>query len=240
MPHFYVNPKNINDNLFTVTDEQFHYLASVRRFNIGDEINIFDGLGNSFLAKITAINKNSLDGQILSKLPFVLPKIQVSLYTSIAKGERFEWLIEKSAEIGIFKIIPLITSRSVTTEISDNKFERYKKISISASSQCGRADIMSIEQPVKFMHAIDTVSQQTDTINIIAWECEQTNLIDTLLRNITGIKKINIFIGPEGGFEKAETEYAFKNNLHAVTLGKNILRIETASIVASVLVMKNL
>jgi 16S rRNA (uracil1498-N3)-methyltransferase len=240
MPHFYVNPKDINNNLFIVTDEQFHYLTSVRRFNIGDEINIFDGLGNSYLAKITAINKNSLNGQIVSKLSFVLPKIKVSLYTSIAKGERFEWLIEKTAEIGISKITPLITSRSVITEISDNKFERYKKISISASSQCGRADIMEIEQPVKFMQAIDIVSKKTDTINIIAWECEQTNIIDTVLQNIHDIKNINIFIGPEGGFEKAETEYAFKNNLNAVTLGQNILRIETASIVASVLVMKNL
>ncbi|MDD5020740.1 MAG: RsmE family RNA methyltransferase [Endomicrobiaceae bacterium] len=240
MPHFYINPKDINNNLFIVTDEQFHYLAGVRRFNVGDEINIFDGLGNSYLAKITAISKNSLNGQIVSKIPFVLPKIKVSLYTAIAKGERFEWLIEKSAEIGISKIIPLITSRSVLTEISDNKFERYRKISVSASSQCGRADLMSIEQPVKFISAVDIVAKQAGTINIIPWECEQSNIIDTLLKNITGIKNINIFIGPEGGFENTETEYAFKNNLHAVTLGKNILRIETASIVASVLVMNNL
>lgn len=240
MPHFYVNPKDINNNIFTVTNEQFHYLAGVRRFNAGDEINIFDGLGNSFLAKITTVNKNSLTGQIISKLPFVLPKTKVCLYTAIPKGERFEWLIEKSAEIGISKIVPLITSRSVITEISDNKFERYRKISVSASSQCGRADLMSIEQPVKFIKAVDAVAEQTNTINIIPWESERTSIIDTLLKNTAEIKNINIFIGPEGSFEQTETEYAFKNNLYAVTLGQNILRIETACIVASVLVMKNL
>lgn len=237
MPHFYVNPKDIVNDTFFLTGEQFHYLTGVRRFKSGDEINIFDGLGNSFSAKIISVNKNSLTGQIISKLPFVLPKIKVTLYTAIAKGERFEWLIEKSAEIGISKIVPLITLRSVITEISENKFERYAKISISASSQCGRADIMEIQRPVNFINAVDSVSKQKDSSNIIPWECEETNAVDNVLKDLKNIKNINIFIGPEGGFENSETEYAFKNNITPVTLGKNILRIETAALAAGILVI---
>ena len=240
MPHFYVNPKDIVNNNFTLTGEQFHYLSGVRRFKSGDEINIFDGLGNSFSAKIISVNKNFLTGQIISKLPFVLPKIKVTLYTAIAKGERFEWIIEKCAELGLSKIVPVITARSVINEISENKFERYKKISISASSQSNRADLMIIEHPVKFKNAVELVSKQDNTLNLIPWECEETNTADNVLKDLQNIKNINIFIGPEGGFENSETEYAFKNNIIPVTLGKNILRVETAALAACILVINKL
>ena len=128
MPHFYVNPKDIKDKSFVIENEQFHYLSTVRRFSAGDEINIFDGLGNSYKARIDNIDRTTMKGTILSSKTFVLPKIKVSLYTAIPKGERFDWLIEKAGEIGISKIVPVIYLRSVVKELSENKIERYKKI----------------------------------------------------------------------------------------------------------------
>ena len=233
MPHFYVNPKDIKDKSFVIENEQFHYLSTVRRFSAGDEINIFDGLGNSYKARIDNIDRTTMKGTILSSKTFVLPKIKVSLYTAIPKGERFDWLIEKAGEIGISKIVPVIYLRSVVKELSENKIERYKKISISASSQSWRADIMPVDKPVKFNEAAEKVSREKDTLNVLPWESEENKKILSLLNENKYVKNINIFIGPEGGFDKTEIDVALKNNFKTVTLGKNILRVETAAIVAS-------
>ena len=236
MPHFYVNPKDIKDKSFVIENEQFHYLSTVRRFSAGDEINIFDGLGNSYKARIDSIDRASMKGTILSSKTFVLPKVNISLYTAIPKGERFDWLIEKAGEIGVSKIVPVIYLRSVVKELSENKIERYKKISISASSQSWRADIMPIDKPVKFNEAAEKVSKEKDTLNVLPWESEENKNILSLLNENTDIKNINIFVGPEGGFDKTEIDVALKNNFKTVTLGKNILRVETAAIVASSIV----
>ena len=233
MPHFYVNPKDIKDKSFVIENEQFHYLSTVRRFSAGDEINIFDGLGNSYKARIDNIDRTTMKGTILSSKTFVLPKIKVSLYTAIPKGERFDWLIEKAGEIGISKIVPVIYLRSVVKELSENKIERYKKISISASSQSWRADIMPVDKPVKFNEAAEKLSREKDTLNVLPWESEENKKILSLLNENKYVKNINIFIGPEGGFDKTEIDVALKNNFKTVTLGKNILRVETAAIVAS-------
>lgn len=236
MPHFYVNPKDIQDKNFIIENEQFHYLSNVRRFSVGDEINIFDGLGNSYKARIDNIDKKSMKGTILSSKTLVLPDKKISLYTAIPKGERFDWLIEKASEIGVSKIVPVIYVRSVVKELSENKLERYKKISISASSQSWRADIMPIEKPTSFIETAETVSDQKDTLNILPWESEEDKNILTVLNENKDIKNINIFIGPEGGFDKTEIDIAIKKGFKTVTLGKNILRVETAAIVASSIV----
>ncbi|MBQ2219746.1 MAG: 16S rRNA (uracil(1498)-N(3))-methyltransferase [Elusimicrobia bacterium] len=236
MPHFYVNPKDIKDKSFVIENEQFHYLSTVRRFSAGDEINIFDGLGNSYKARIDSIDRASMKGTILSSKTFVLPKVNISLYTAIPKGERFDWLIEKAGEIGVSKIVPVIYLRSVVKELSENKIERYKKISISASSQSWRADIMPIDKPVKFNEVAEKVSKEKETLNVLPWESEENKNVLSLLNENTDIKNINIFIGPEGGFDKTEIDVALKNNFKTVTLGKNILRVETAAIVASSIV----
>ena len=233
MPHFYVNPKDIKDKSFIIENEQFHYLSNVRRFSAGDEINIFDGLGNSYKARIDNIDKKSMKGTILSSKTLVLPDKKISLYTAIPKGERFDWLIEKASEIGVSKIVPVIYSRSVVKELSENKIERYKKISISASSQSWRADIMSIETPIKFCEIADKVCKEKNTLNMLPWESEEEKNILSLLSENKDIKNINIFIGPEGGFDKTEIDIALKNGFKTVTLGKNILRVETAAIVAA-------
>ena len=235
MPHFYVNPKNINNNTFVIDNEQFHYLTNVRRFNIGDTINIFDGLGNSFVAQIEKIDKKQLSGKILSSKTFQAPNKKVSLYTAIPKGERFDWLIEKASEIGVYKIVPVIYERSVIKDFTENKIERYRKISMAASSQSWRADIMQIENPVKFLSLIETLKEQKNSLNILPYESEEENKIVSL--DFSNVNCINVFIGPEGGFDNKEIEIALKNNFKTVTLGKNILRVETAAIVASSIVI---
>lgn len=209
-----------------------HYLFSVRRFKVGDEINIFDGLGKSYTAQITKISKTSVEGKIISDMPFIMPKYKIVLYSAIPKGDRFEWLVEKAAELGIYKIVPLITNYSVTKTFSSAKLERFNKISIAASSQSGRADIMPVADPVSFTDAI-----KTDGLKIMALETEDKQSLFKLLTKEVLTDTINIFIGPEGGFTESEVAAALNTGVKPVTLGKNILRVETAAVTAAALTL---
>ena len=238
MPHFYVDPKNINNETFIIDSEQFHYLTNVRRFNVGDTINIFDGLGNSFVAQIEKIEKKQISGKIISTKTFQQLNTKVSLYTAIPKGERFDWLVEKASEIGVFKIVPVIYERSVVKDFTKNKIERYRKISIAASSQSWRSDVMQIENPTKFYDLLKFSKEQKDSLNILPYESEEQNKLISL--NFSSINNVNIFIGPEGGFDTKEIEFAVNNNFKIVTLGKNILRVETAAIVSASIIISNL
>jgi 16S rRNA (uracil1498-N3)-methyltransferase len=237
MPHFYVNPEDIKGQSFFISGEQAHYIINVRRFNPNDEIMIFDGLGNSYKAQIISINinKNEISGKIISS-SYKISIFKVRLYTAIPKGSRFEWLIEKCAEIGVSEIMPINTKRSVNTEFSKNKFKRYEKISIAASSQCGRNDIMRINYPLDFKSACKNAVANKSLINILPWEGESLSLLDATPVS-SSYNGANIFIGPEGGFENEEIEFAKSMGVHTITLGGNILRVETAALVTSVLIL---
>jgi 16S rRNA (uracil1498-N3)-methyltransferase len=235
MPHFYVKPENIKNDIFVMENEQAHYISNVRRFKTDDEIMIFDGAGNSYKAKITAVEKGYVKGRIISS-SYAMPEFKVTLYTAMPKGDRFEWLIEKAGELGISEIAPVNTKRSVNKSFSPNKSERYEKISIAASSQCGRKDIMKISDPVDFKTACKKAAEDGGCINVLAWESESLNVLTKISAEKNKYKGSNIFIGPEGGFENEETEFAQKLGIQTITLGKNILRVETAAIIASVLI----
>jgi 16S rRNA (uracil1498-N3)-methyltransferase len=237
MPHFYVNPKDIKEKTFLILGEQAHYVHNVRRSKPDDEIMIFDGLGNSYKAKISSINKNEIIGIIISS-SYKMPNFIVKLYTSIPKGNRFEWLIEKCAEIGISEIIPINAKRSITTSFSKNKLERYEKISIAASSQCGRNDIMKINNPLNFKTACKNAILDKQFINILPWESENKIFLNDIFLK-SAFTGTNIFIGPEGGFENEEAEFAKSLGIKTITLGNNILRVETAAIVTSILILNS-
>ena len=238
MPHFYVKPENIKSSSFVMEDEAAHYVSAVRRFNINDEIMIFDGTGNSYKAKITASSKGYIEGKIISS-SYNMPGFKINLFTAIPKGGRFEWLIEKAGELGISEIAPINTKRSVNASFSPNKHERYKKISIAASSQCGRNDVMKISEPADFKTACKKALAISNFVNIIPWESAGTESasLESVFKNQESAEGANIFIGPEGGFANEEIEFAKSLGINAITLGENILRVETAAIAAGVLVL---
>jgi 16S rRNA (uracil1498-N3)-methyltransferase len=238
MPHFYVKPENIKNNFFIMEDEQAHYVATVRRLNANDEIMLFDGLGNSYKAKISVSSKGRIEGIILSS-SYKIPDFKINLYTAIPKGDRFEWLIEKAGELGISQIIPVNAKRSVSSHFSENKKERYEKISVAASSQCGRNDIMKIYAPLDFQTACKKAAENTDYLNILPWESEKNEVSLTSIIKGNPVSGANIFIGPEGGFDNEEIEFAKSAGIKTITLGENILRVETAAIVASVLILNS-
>jgi len=236
MPHFYVSPENIHGNRFELTGDEVHHLADVRRYEVGDKLHLFDGTGKVYVGKIEHLSRERIDGVILEKSDLALAAAEVFLYSGVPKGDRFDWLVEKACELGVKSVIPLITERSVIKEISAAKHERWQRLALAASQQCGRPDILAVGPAVEIFPALASVKDLG--LSIIPWEGEEARSLSETMR--PGEKKrVNIFIGPEGGFTLEEIKHAKQQGVHPVTLGPRILRVETAGLLASVLVLNS-
>ena len=235
MPHFFIPPENITGNQFTLTGDEVHHLVRVRRCVAGSMLKLFDGTGKTYDARIDVIEKNSIRGTIVGETSSPPARVRLHLFLSVPRGERFDWLVEKASELGVHSVTPLITTRSIIKNIEPPKIERWKRLSLAASQQSRRADIMAINPPQHFPAAIAATSQQN--VNLIPWEAEESKTLDEYAPAISGASEVAVFIGPEGGFSSDEIIRAQERGISPVTLGKRILRVETAGLLAAILVM---
>ncbi|MBN1622362.1 MAG: 16S rRNA (uracil(1498)-N(3))-methyltransferase [Endomicrobiales bacterium] len=243
MPHFFIPPKNIKQSSFVIEGAEAHHLTNVRRVKKGDEIRLFDGTGKSYLVCIENVDKLKVSGRIIKEEELKPTRIKLNVYQSVPKGERFDWLVEKFTEIGVSKLFPLITERSVVKKVPESKQKRWERLSLSSSQQCLRQDIMEISTPIEFNAAVKNIS--SDAFNIIPWEgASNINkgwepLYGALSSKaeVTKLTQANIFIGPEGGFTMDEIKLAEKSGIIPVSLGQRILRVETAGLVSAILVL---
>ncbi|MBN1822909.1 MAG: 16S rRNA (uracil(1498)-N(3))-methyltransferase [Endomicrobiales bacterium] len=237
MPHFFVPPSQIQNDRFTIKGEDVHYLANVRRYKAGDKIKIFDGRGKTMLGQIEHVSKDEIKGRIVGMGQAHDNRVLVTLYQAVPKGGRFDWLVEKSAELGVSRIVPLITERSEVRAVSGPKLERWRRLAKAAAQQCGRPQVTQIEEPQKMHDAVKFVPK--DALNLIPWESENNKTIKEIILQNASFMHINVFIGPEGGFSVREVESAQKNGILPVTLGDNILRVETAGLLSVVLILNS-
>jgi len=226
-------PSEIN-NKIEIGNSKFHKITSVLRMNEGDNIEIFNGNGLSYITKIISIFNDKVILEIVSdsskNINNKLPELHLAF--SIIKPSRFENGVEKITEIGINKIFPLITeytNKSFVNRFNKNRLERLKNISISAAEQCGTNFVPIINSPILLDDLIEKYNK-SDTFKILFYEDSNTrNLINEKIYNY---KKILLIIGPEGGFTKDEYGKLINSNFNIQSLGVNILRTETAAICA--------
>jgi len=220
-----------------IKNETLHYLKNVLRFKEGDRFIGFDGSGKEYEIEILKIEKNEIMGKIVEEKEVFNPELpfDLRLFQCIPKGEKFDFIIREVTQLGVKKIIPVISKRTVVKipeEKKANKVKRWKKIAEEASKISGRIFVPEIENPVKFEKCLD----EEKDFGVIFWEGEREFTIKDFIKKIKGKeikgKKINIFIGPEGGFDEEEIELAKKNNFFTLSLGKRILKVETASVVS--------
>ena len=212
-----------------------HYLLNVLRMKEGDAFIGFDGSGYEYKISIKKVDRRTMEGEVLriEKVVEIEPPFNLHLFQSIPKGSKMDKIISEVAQLGVKKVYPVISRRVIVNLTSDRtlyKKERWQRISAEASKVAGREIIMGIEQPIKFDEAIKI---QAD-IKILFWEKATTSLRD-ITRNFPGIKKganIHIFIGPEGGYGDEEISLAEQYGAVNVSMGKRILKVETASVIA--------
>jgi 16S rRNA (uracil1498-N3)-methyltransferase len=233
----FIHPKDIEKKEgIKLNEDKSHYLISVVRLKKGDTIEIIDGKGKAYEAKISEISKGNVFVNIISEIPSDIESdLNFILCQSILKGEKMDIVIQKTTELGVKEIIPVITERCLVKKT--RKIKRWQKIAEESVEQCGRTVIPTVHEPVQF-GSLFTVycSQQMD--GFIFWEEGGLPLKDAIQRLLSSTTlhhpntPIFIFIGPEGGLTFEEVQLAEKHGLIRTTLGKRILRAETAAIVS--------
>ena len=233
MNRFYV-PFHAGLKNLWIDSSESHHIIHVKRLKIGDSIIVFNGTGDEFEAKIEDIEDNRVNVRINQQKTISKENIvEIDIAFAIPKGKRSHLLIQKCTELGVHKLIPINYARSVV-KLKDDcsvKIEKWQKIAIEASKQCGRNTITEIGNIVDF----DNILNTSDSYDLPLFACSQSdsdNLKNTLQEHP---KPNNIlsFIGPEGGFTTNEIEMAKRAGCKFVSLGSQILRVETAAIAVS-------
>ncbi len=233
MNRFYV-PFHAGLKNVWIDSSESHHIVHVKRLKIGDNIIVFNGMGDEFEAEIEEIEDNRVKVTINEQKTISKENtIGIDIAFAIPKGKRSHLLVQKCTELGAHKLIPVNYERSVV-KLKDDcsvKIEKWQKIAIEASKQCGRNTITEIGEIVDFCNLLNAV----DRYDILLFACNQSdssNLKNTLQEHPKPNNIIS-FIGPEGGFTSNEIEMAKKAGCKFVSLGRRILRVETAAIAVS-------
>ena len=209
-----------------------NHIKNVLRLEVGDWIVACDGNGTDYVSRIQSICSDEVVASIEKVQPTgtELP-VRITLFQGMPKKDKLELIIQKAVELGACEIVPVMTKRTVVKLSEEKKInkrlERWQSIAYAAAKQCGRGIIPTVHKPVSYEEAL-AMADQLD-YNVIPYELqtgmeEARKIVDQACKQ----RSLGIFIGPEGGFEPEEVERAMTRNIHPMTLGKRILRTETA------------
>jgi len=213
--------------------DQARYLKTVLRMREGDPLLIFNGTGWEYKAVIRRRTADGIELEITGRRALPAAEIHVTLCQAVPKVEKMDGIIRHATELGVERIVPFLAERSVPRwrpEQLPRKRERWQKIAVEASRQCGRPDIPEIGEIVTFERMLRDVPESG--LRLIPWEEETKTGIREILRDParSGMKEFVLVIGPEGGFSAGEIELARQAGFLSVSLGKRVLRVETASL----------
>lgn len=206
------------------------HLIQVLRFETGREIILFNGLGGEFRATLEQVSKRSAQASIIEKIDVNRDSgIDIHLAQCVSKGDRFEFAIQKSVELGVKEITPVFSARSqlkLNHERKDKKFQHWQQIALSACEQSGRTSLVNINEPLSFPEFLEQQLSKHSRKIILHPEG------NTKISNLALSDAYILLIGPEGGFDEQEIDLATAKDFKTIQLGAHILRTETAPIAA--------
>lgn len=228
MPRFFISTDLTINSSFSLPDKVARHVQ-VLRYQPGDVIDLFDGSGMVFQAEITAMGKKNVDVRLGEGQPLSIESpLKITLLQSISSSERMDLTVQKSVELGISVVQPLITERSsqrLQGERALKKLERWQDIAINACEQCGRVIVPEIRPILNLAEGLANTSA-TDLKLLMSLNHPQA------LNQFVSPKAVSLLIGPEGGLTRLEEQLAMKHAFKAISLGPRILRTETASLAA--------
>ncbi len=205
-----------------ILDEKLiHQWKNVFRYTEGDEVTLFDGGGFEYLAKIEYLDSKKAQVSIISKKEGIIPSKKITLYQSLVKKDKMEWIAEKATELGVSKIVPMISERS---EKKDLNLDRIRKIVIEASEQCGRANVPEIGEIMNLESGIMNYAKSAIVLDPSGSSSHDSYFINH--------NSFALFIGPEGGWSLSELDLFKQKGAQVISLGPLTLRAETAAIAA--------
>ena len=223
---YFVNVPITGDQA-VLQDDQAHHLQRVMRAKPGDETILFDGSGAEFVAQVQSLSRGKVSLRIIERRDVNREcSVEITLAVALPKGDRQRWLIEKAVELGVARLVPLVTARGVARP-GDNVLERLRRAVVEASKQCGRNRLMEIAaaEPIEtFLSAAPTRA-----VRIVAHPGGSARVAEQI-GALDQVKQALLVIGPEGGLSDAEIERSRQSGWQVVDLGPRILRVETAAV----------
>jgi len=237
---FFVSPEAIAGGAVTFTREIAHQLRNVLRLQPGIEVVVLDGSGLEYDVTLTHLSRDEAVGQISGQRTCPNePRISLTLYACLIKGERFEWVLQKGTELGISRFVPVFSERTMLRDPDrvEKRRSRWERIVCEAAEQSRRGQLPLVDRAMAFSAACAESVDRHDRV-LLPWE-EATggNLVNAVRDASPALERIALIVGPEGGFTRQEVDQARDLGIQVVTLGPRILRAETAGIVAATLVM---
>lgn len=216
--------------------DEAHHLRRVLRLRPGMTVCVFDGLGNEYVCQVEGFDRSRAQLKIVERTqPAVESPLSITLAQGLAKGEKLDLIIQKATELGVRRLVPLITAHTASSGIrtvSPERLERWKRIALEATKQSGRTRLTEIAEPVQWGRFLAALPQPA----LLFSQRGGCRLSDLPSPWRNGRPSVCLLIGPEGGWQESEIEAARAAGAVAVSLGPRILRTETAAIVAVSLV----
>ena len=221
---FYAPIAAFREGQVSLAESEAHHLRDVLRHAVGDEVNVFDGSGGEFRCRVEAIAKRSAELIVLGPIETMAESpLRLTLAAALLKGDKFDLVVKKCVELGVSSIVPLITDRcDVRLKDAGKRVERWEKLVIDATRQCGRATLTAVNEPLDFRSFVG-IERQGQSILFAERSGRAFDQVEPT-------SDIIAIIGPEGGWSDGELALAEERRVNIVTLGGRILRAETASI----------
>ena len=245
--HKFFTPKEfINGDVAKIIGDDVKHIYKVLRISEGEKVVLNNCEGAEYLAKVTNVSKQEVLLEIIEKLDLNNESdIKIYLFQGLPKSQKMDLIVQKGTELGITEFIPTITHRvDVKLKGEFKKLDRLNRIALEAAKQSKRSIVPRVIEPLEFEDVLGKINDLD--LFIVPYENAENFGVKTLINKIrseekaSDIKSVGIFVGPEGGIEEEEIEKLKETGAHIVTLGKRILRTETAGFVATALIQYEL
>lgn len=230
MPRFFVNRDMISGDKIYIREGDAHHIARSLRMAEGDALTVSDGEGKEYSCRLTRIRDEECECQIISEnIGATESPVDITLCMAYPKGDKLETVIQKAVELGVSRILPFESSRCIKrpkVEKIDKQLARLSRIAEEAAKQCGRARIPEVLAPLSFGEMLKYIAKCE--LTLFCYEAEEDSSVKNVLRAHGRPKSCAVIVGSEGGFSKEEALLAEESGAVDVSLGKRILRCETA------------
>lgn len=243
MHHFFVTPDQVQENQIYIVGSDVNHMKNVLRMKVGEKFQVSDGNDKKYVCRIEQMNEEEVQAGILEEMQAdtELPS-KIYLFQGLPKNDKMELIVQKAVELGVWEVIPVSTKRAVVkldAKKALKKVERWNAISESGAKQSGRTIIPKVTSVMTYREAL-SYAEQLDVVMIPYELAEGMEETKQFIDAIQPGQSVGVFIGPEGGFEREEVEFAIQKGARPITLGERILRTETAGLAVLAVLMYHL
>ena len=230
MPRFFISPDSISDGNAYITGDDARHIARSLRMAVGDGVEISDRVGTDYVARLTRIRDDECIAEIVESHPSDKESpVKITLYMAMPKGDKLEQVTQKAVELGALRIIPFESERCIKRPAQDKIAkitDRLNRIATEAAKQCGRSRLPEVLPMVRLADILPEIKDYT--MALFCYEGERAVSIKQALEGKRGVESIAVIVGAEGGFSDSEAKALTEAGAMSVTLGRRILRCETA------------